>query len=320
MRGRGFFEAGHVSARATRKAARNAARPRRRWRRFLSGVAWYLIPVVLVLSAAGYTYAALVIHVNPPVVAVRDSALRPTMRSGELVVLVPVHVDAVAKGELIAIRISSSARETYNLPATMIQRVVRIEHTLTGRVFITEARRGGLEFTTPASDVVGRPRYIVPLLGYVFDFATSVEGVIFFVALVVIWFLYYIFGVIDERRRRRRSFASEKRALSVTSNDVPPGLLKESLASLNEPTSPTSPDETLLHETDVASSSEPVPAIAEPGASDEFIDRTQAFGETNKKQESRPKDAKVDGSAKSGKKREKERKKEKKRKKLKKSG
>ncbi len=205
MRGRGFFEAGHVSARATRKAVRNTARPRRRWRRFFSGVAWNLIPVVLVLSAAGYTYAALVIHGNPPVVAGQGSALRPTLRSGELVVLVPVHVDAVAKGELIAVRISTSARETYNLPATMIQRVVRIEHTATGRVFITEARRGGLEFTTPASDVVGRPRFVVAQLGYVFRFATSVEGVIFFVALAAIWLLYFIFGVIDERRMRRRA-------------------------------------------------------------------------------------------------------------------
>ena len=308
-----------MSARAACKKAREAARPRPRWRRFFLGVAWYLIPVVLVLSTAGYTYAALVIHVNPPVVAIEGSALRPTLRSGELVVLAPVRVDAVAKGELVAVRIATATRETYNLPATMIQRVVRIEHTPTGRVFITEARRGGLEFTTPASDVVGRPRFIVPLFGYAFRFATSIEGVIFLVALVIIWFLYYLFGVIDERRRRRRVVVVGEGAVSATSNDVPPAVSKEpvTVSLLAEP-SHIVPAGTRLRGLDIDFMSDPVPVIAGSGPPDAAIESTQASELTRRNaKESRSKDAKADESSEDLKKRKKRRKKKEKKRKLK---
>ncbi len=199
-----------------------AVRPARRWRRFVSLVVWYLIPVILVLSAAGYTYVALVVHVNPPVVAVEGSSMRPTLRSGELVVLAPVHVNTLKKGDVIAVRVSSSARVTYDLPATVMQRVVRVEHSPTGPIVLSESGHPmGVEFTTPANDVVGRRWLVVPVLGYAFHFATSIEGVIFFVALVVIWLLYFFFGVIDERRRRRSTGDAPVSTTSVSVQEAP---------------------------------------------------------------------------------------------------
>ncbi|MHB1210207.1 MAG: S24/S26 family peptidase [Acidimicrobiales bacterium] len=201
----------------SRRAKERSDRPKGWWRRFGSLIVYYALPVIVVLAAGGYTYAALVMHVNPPVVAVQGTSMLPTLKNGELVVLAPVDAKTLKTGEVIAVRVPTQVRVTYNVPATVVQRIVRVEHTSKGLLFITRdgRRSSGVVFTTGSRDVVGRFKFAVPVLGYVLRFVQSIEGVVFFVAVVVIWLLYYLFGVIDDRRRNAREAASNERAALV---------------------------------------------------------------------------------------------------------
>lgn len=180
----------------------------------------FLVVAALVLAAGGYAYGALVRHVNPPVVGVQGTSMEPTLRSGELVILAPAHTNALKKGDVIAVRVPRSDRVTYNLPATIVHRVVSVEHSANGLVFVTKGdhRSGNDVFTTEASNVVGRVKFAVPELGYALVFIQSVEGEIFLGAAAVIGLLYFVFAVIDNKRRRIREVAP---IAPVTTDEAP---------------------------------------------------------------------------------------------------
>ena len=199
----------------SRRDTEGPGRPRS-WRRRLGAVvAWYLIPGLLVLSALGYTYVALIMHVNPPVVAVEGTSMLPTLKTGELVFLAPADPKTLKKGDIIAVRVPAQQRATYSLPANVVHRIVRIEHISTGLLFITKGdnNTGNDVFTTPAGNVTGRLKFVVPALGYAFLFAQSIEGEIFFGAVAVIGLLYYLFGLIDDRRSATRDTILSMRAM-----------------------------------------------------------------------------------------------------------
>lgn len=221
----------------SRRAKERPDRPRGWWRRLGAFIAWYLIPGILVLLAVGYTYAALILHVNPPVVAVQGTSMLPTLKTGELVFLAPADPNTLKKGDIIAVRVPAQQRSTYDLPVNVVHRIVRIEHISTGLLFITKGdnNSGNDVFTTPAGNVAGRLKFVVPALGYAFLFGQSVEGEIFFGAVAVIGLLYYLFGLFDDRRRiardtvlsmqamlaeAQRSQSASREALSVMNADA----------------------------------------------------------------------------------------------------
>ncbi|MHB1087993.1 MAG: signal peptidase I [Acidimicrobiales bacterium] len=199
----------------SRRANEGPDRPRNWWRRLGAFLVWYLLPGLIVLAALGYTYAALIWHVNPPVVAVQGTSMLPTLKTGELVFLAPPDPSTLKKGDIIAVRVSAQQRTTYDLPANVVHRIVRIEHISTGLLFITKGdnNSGNDVFTTPAANVAGRLKFVVPALGYAFLFGQSREGVIFFVAVAVIGLLYYLFGLIDDRRRVTRDTVRSMQAM-----------------------------------------------------------------------------------------------------------
>jgi len=199
----------------SRRANEGPGRPRNWWRRLGAFLVWYLLPGLIVLAALGYTYAALIWHVNPPVVAVQGTSMLPTLKTGELVFLAPPDPSTLKKGDIIAVRVSAQQRTTYDLPANVVHRIVRIEHISTGLLFITKGdnNSGNDVFTTPAANVAGRLKFVVPALGYAFLFGQSREGVIFFVAVAVIGLLYYLFGLIDDRRRVARDTVRSMQAM-----------------------------------------------------------------------------------------------------------
>lgn len=215
------------------RRAKETERPRRWWRTLLALITWYLIPAILILAALGYTYVALVVHVNPPVVAVRGNAMSPTLRNGTLVILEPVVPTTLHEGDVIALRVPFQQRVTYNLPADVVRRVVGITHTSKGLVFITRADNHTRSdvFTTSAHDVVGRIKFAVPKLGYAFQFVQSIEGVIFLIAVGVIVLLYLLFGLIDRRRRLARERATLATEQLHESRDQGPSARKAAVIS-----------------------------------------------------------------------------------------
>ena len=181
-------------------------KPARLWRRAFSLVLWYLIPSVIALAAIAYTYGALVWHVNPPAVAVEGTSMLPTLHTGELVFLAPANPATLKKGEIIAVRVPTQSRTQYGLPANVVHRIVRIEHTSSGLVFITKGDNnpGNDVFTTSPGNIVGRLRYVVPGVGFAFLFIQSRAGEITLGALALVGLLYYFFGLLEERRATTR--------------------------------------------------------------------------------------------------------------------
>lgn len=198
-----------------------------RLRRVFTLLVWYGLPAVAAVAVAAYIVGAVIWHANPPVVPVEGVSMRPTLHAGDLVLLKGVDPNQLHKGEIIAVRVPSDARSKYSLPAEIVHRIVRINHTSSGLVFVTkgDANPGNDVFTTPASDVVGREVAAVPGLGYPILFFRSRQGEIFIAALVVVGILYFLLGVFEERRAYSEGTAVAFEAILAETNE-----LKETLA------------------------------------------------------------------------------------------
>lgn len=180
-----------------------------------AAVLWYVIPFLVGAAALGYAYGALIWHVNPPVVAVEGTSMLPTLRTGDLVFLRPVHPADLRRGDIIAVRVPTQDRVTYGLPADVVHRIVRIVHSSGGFYFITKGDNnpGNDVFTTPPSNVIGELHYVVPDVGFAILFLQSVAGEVFFGAVALIGVLYYVLGLFDDRREREQDAAQAMRSV-----------------------------------------------------------------------------------------------------------
>lgn len=177
-------------------------RRRRRKRHIVSLIVWYFVPSLIGVGALGYVFGSYVLHVNPPVVPVEGLSMRPVLHTGDLVLLQHVDPSKLRKGDIIAVRVPPTDRSQYGLPANVVHRIVRIEHTSTGLEFITkgDANVGNDVFVTRPGNVIGELRFVVPDLGYPVLFAQSRQGEIFLGAAALVGLLYLMFGLLDERR------------------------------------------------------------------------------------------------------------------------
>jgi len=168
----------------------------------VSAVLWYFVPLVVAVVAVAYIYAAMILHVNPPVVPVQGVSMQPTLKTGDLVVLSAADPSTLKRGDVIAVHISQTDQSTYGVPANVVHRIVKIEHGTEGLVFITKGdnNSGPDVFHTQAAAVVGRVKYTVPYAGLPILFVQSKQGKIFLGAAVLVGLLYFAFGMIDERR------------------------------------------------------------------------------------------------------------------------
>lgn len=112
----------------------------------------------------------------------------PTLKTGDLVFLAPADPKTLKTGDIAAVHVPSLDRTTYSLPANVVHRIVRIEHTRAGLLFITKGDNnpGNDVFKTPQGNIVGRLRYVVPGIGFAFLFIQSPQGEIFFVSVALI--------------------------------------------------------------------------------------------------------------------------------------
>jgi len=176
--------------------------PRERQRNLFSLLLWYLIPSLIIVGALGYIFSATVLHVNPPIVPVEGVSMHPTLVTGDLVFLEKANPSALKVGNIIAVHVPQVDRTNYGLPANVVHRIVRIEHSTNGLLFITkgDANSGADVFQTRPGDVIGKLRYAVPGLGYPFLFVQSRQGEMFLGAAALLGLLYFLFGLFDDRR------------------------------------------------------------------------------------------------------------------------
>jgi signal peptidase len=171
-------------------------------RRIPSALLWFGLPAVALATVAAYIVAAIALHVNPPVVPIQGVSMRPTLQTGELVLLEGVDPRQIHKGDIIAVNVPKEARQKYGLPNRVVHRVVKIEHTPAGPLFQTkgDGNAGQDVFTVHGDEVVGRMAGHVPGLGYPLLFFRSTQGEILLGAIALIVLLYFLVGLFEERQ------------------------------------------------------------------------------------------------------------------------
>ena len=177
--------------------------PPSRVRRVFAGIFWYLIPTLAILFAASYVTLAIVWHVNPPIVPVQGQSMKPYLVTGDLVILHGVDPAKLHKGEVIAVSVPLADQQKYNLPASVVHRIVRITHTLEGGyIFQTkgDANGGPDVFETPAANVIGLMVGKVPGAGYPILFFKSRQGEIFLAVAALVAIGYFLLGWIYRRQ------------------------------------------------------------------------------------------------------------------------
>ena len=194
--------------------------------RIVSGLFWYGVPALAVAAVLGYIGLALAWHVNPPLVPVVGTSMRPALHAGDVVFLKGVEPRTLKVGDVIGFRVPKATREKYNLPGTYVHRIVHREKGDRGFEFRTQgdAVQGPDPFWVPESDVVGKMVARGPALGYPILFFRSKQGELFALATLAILLVYFLMGVLD----RRREFA-DMNALSLAALVGEARELKESM-------------------------------------------------------------------------------------------
>lgn len=191
-------------------------------RRGGSGLLWYVLPGLALATVVAYILAAIVLHVNPPVVPIEGVSMRPTLQTGELVFLEGVEPSRIHKGEIIAVNVPKEARQKYNLPGRVVHRVIKIEHTAGGLTFQTkgDGNAGPDVFTVSSNEVVGRMTGHVPGLGYPLLFFRSTQGKILAGAIAIIALLYFLMGLFEERQTAARGTALGLQAVLEQTEEI----------------------------------------------------------------------------------------------------
>lgn len=168
----------------------------------MKALLWYGLPAFSLALVLAYVAAAIVLHVNPPVVPVQGVSMRPMLQAGDLVFLEGIEPRSIRKGEVIAVNVPKQAREKYSLPGRVVHRVIKIEHTSAGLVFQTkgDSNPGPDVFKVPAGEVVGRMTGHVAGLGYPLLFFRSIQGKILLGAVALVILLYFLIGLFEERQ------------------------------------------------------------------------------------------------------------------------
>lgn len=172
-------------------------------RGLLKAVLAWAFPVLVILAVAAYFVGIAVGHADPPMIAVEGHSMRPTLVTGDLVVVEGVKPSALRVGDVIAVNVPTAARRRFDLPAHVVHRIVKITHGAGGLVFTTKGDNNPTDdgFRTLAPNIIGEVRYNVPDLGFAVLFFGSKEGHIFLGATGAVILTYFLLGAWENRRR-----------------------------------------------------------------------------------------------------------------------
>lgn len=191
-------------------------------RRAASALLWYGLPALALASVAAYIAAALALHVNPPVVPVSGTSMRPLLGAGDLVFLEGVEPSKIHRGEVIAVNVPKEERAKYGLPSRVVHRVIAIEHTSGRLVFQTkgDSNPGPDVFKVHGDEIVGRMTGHVADLGYPLLFFRSTQGKILLGAAALVALLYFAMGLFEERQATVRGTALGLHAVMAQTEEI----------------------------------------------------------------------------------------------------
>ena len=248
----------------TEEDQQQEGQPRGRLARAGSILLWYVFPALALGVVIAYIAAAVVLDVNPPVVPVVGTSMRPTLQAGDLVFLKGVDPRTLRKGEIIAFQVPKASQQQYHLPGALVHRIIGITHTDAGLTFQTkgDANPGPDVFKIHGGDVSGRMIGRAPGLGFPILFFRSSQGKIFLGAAALVALIYFLIGLFEERHEY---VAGTTLGLQEILNET------EQLKRLIEQTGPVAQQRSAGGAPDVATSSLPIPAVARapaPGPAD----------------------------------------------------
>lgn len=206
-------------------------------KKVLSNLGWYGVPTLVILLVIGYLGLAMAWNVDPPLMPVEGTSMRPHIVTGDLVVLHGVIPSQIRVGEIIAVNVPKTAQQQYSLPPRVVHRVVKIEHPLgKGLVFQTkgDANAGPDVFQTPASDVIGSVVTVIPYAGYPVLFFASRQGEIFLGVAVLMALIYLLLLWADERSASRGDSVEALERLAEET-ELLRGLVAQNVSTLSSP-------------------------------------------------------------------------------------
>ncbi len=188
---------------------RDKIRSRKHPRRILDFL-WLFLPTITLISVAGYLVGALVLRVNPPVLAIQSQTMSPTIRQGDLAILKSTEARLLKPGDIIAIKLTGQEQSKYQLPSEIIRRIVKITRSNNTELFLTkgDGNPANDPFSVNPSAVSGKVIKSIPFLGFPILFFSSQQGIIFLIASAIILLIYYILGFLEDRRHYAHATAA----------------------------------------------------------------------------------------------------------------
>lgn len=208
-----------------------------RSRKLLSNLGWFGVPTLIILLVISYLGLAIAWHVDPPLIPVEGTSMRPHIVTGDLVVLHGVIPSQIHVGEIIAVNVPKASQQQYSLPPRVVHRVIKIEHVAgKGLVIQTkgDANAGPDVFQTPASDVIGSVVTVIPYAGYPVLFFVSRQGEIFLGVVVLMALIYLLLLWADERSASREDSVEALERLAEETKLLR-GLVAQNVSNLSSP-------------------------------------------------------------------------------------
>ena len=128
--------------------------------------------------------------------AVLSGSMKPTYQVGSIIYVVEVDTEELKKGDPVTYRLTDNTIATH--------RIIEIEEKENGKLFYTKGDANDLPDESPVSEneIIGKPIFTIPLLGYIAYFMQTTHG--FFitvgVGILLVVLVFVIDGIADKKK------------------------------------------------------------------------------------------------------------------------
>ncbi|MBI2626475.1 MAG: signal peptidase I, partial [Candidatus Nealsonbacteria bacterium] len=162
---------------------------------------WLIIAIAAIASLIFY------LKTWSPFFGITGKSMEPTFNTGDLIFIKSISALEVKEGDIIVFEVPSLVREHYNYPQIVAHRVIATHQRDGEIVFQTKGDNTGNDpFIVRPSDLEGAVSQKIPVLGFLFLFLQSEQGLI---SIAVIIFLIGISGYSLEIKQLRKKAQKE---------------------------------------------------------------------------------------------------------------
>ena len=157
----------------------------------------------LILLIAAVIVGFLSVRGAMPFLPVFGTSMEPELHAGDLIMVNPVSTSDVEEGDIIVFSIPKLVRESYNYPAIVAHRVLKIYDDDGTIRFRTKGDNTGEDpFVVRPQDLRGTVGKRIPVLGFPILFLQSQQGLIFIVVALILLSIYLYSDELGRGRSR----------------------------------------------------------------------------------------------------------------------